>query len=1003
MSASDQRLLDYLRHERGVAEATLTQLQRKASAGGSLAAQALKMGLIKPAQLEELEQRGRPIFTTPPISPAAQGLHPIKPPFGGQTRQIPQLRQNATPPVFRPEDMPPLPRRPTPTALPRRPISSAPSAKERPEPSAPPLPLSLPFDASKAPPQASPQTPPPFDLSFPSDASDPKDLPLNSLPGEAVQLRSVPKITPAPSLTTRAGDALAEAEATVTRDRAEHNRQRRAVLPALLNTADRYELGEEIARGGMGRIVKARDKNSDRMVAMKLLIRGADEQIGLQLRFTEEAQITSQLQHPNIIPVYDLGTYTDGQLFFTMKLVEGQTLRDILKALRRDDPEVTKTYTLSRLINALQRVIMAIAYAHSRDVLHRDLKPSNIMFGGFGEVLVMDWGLAKILKRDTDGGVTSHREGQKKWATRQGEIIGTPGYMPPELALGQLDDVDERSDIYSLGALLYEVLTLRPPYTGRDPRGILRKMLRERVVPPRERAPDRNIPADLEEVCMRCLAKDPDQRFPSALALHDELEAILEGALEGERRLAQAMERMAEGDALTDDYRAKVRHVDRLEAEVEGHSLLLAPWDGAEKRRSLWAAQSALELARRDRVLAFARAIEAYRQALSIKPNLSSAQSALSELYSSAFLQAEQENDSAGQLHYETLLAGVDDGTYTELLKGDGTLTLRTAPASARAVLFTYRETDKVLTPSDPEDLGNTPIEGHRVPMGSFLLVLKAPGLRNVQMPIRVDRQADLTIEVRLRPDAALGSGMVYIPGGEYSVGGDRDAAWALPQQRVTTQDFCLARLPVSCRQYLDFLNDLAERNLDEALARAPRLFAAGGALFEEHDGIFTIPALDPGGLPWDPNWPVFGVSFTDAEAYCAWRGNQDGIDYRLPTEFEWEIAARGTDGRRYPWGYTWEPTYCKCAQSRPGPASLEPCGSYPHDRSPFGVMDLAGGVADWTVSVPLGHGGTARDERICRGGSWTHLDMRARSASRHAAAPDAVSVSVGFRLARTP
>jgi eukaryotic-like serine/threonine-protein kinase len=783
--------------------------------------------------------------------------------------------------------------------------------------------------------------------------------------------------------------------------RSRNDRRRRDVLPTLHNGAERYELAEEIARGGMGRIVTATDANIDRVVAMKLLIRGSEEQLGLQLRFTEEAQITGQLQHPNIVPVYDLGTHTDGQLYFTMKLVSGRTLRDILRKLRRRDEATAESFSRVRLLNAFQQVCMGIAYAHSRGVVHRDLKPSNIMFGDFGEVLVMDWGLAKILGTkmgSTEEKVTSHREQLSRWATRHGEVIGTPGYMPPELALGQLDEVDERSDVYSLGSILYELLTLRAPYTGRDARTILRKMLRERVVPPRERAPERDIPVELEQVCMRCLAKDLQHRYGSVLELHAEVQRFLDGALERERNRAEAERNVQQARLHAEDFRVHHVAVERFSAELEGRRLLLTPWAGAERRRAQWDTEEHLERARRERVQAFTWATQAFRQALSADPDSEEARAGLAELHWSAFRQAEEEHDASGMVQHETVLKAVAPARYTPLLKGDGRLLVESDPPGARALLFRYVAVDKILTAVEPQDLGRTPVTVDPLAMGSYLLVLRAPGLRDTRVPFRVPRLREVRPAVRLRTEAQLGPGFVYIPGGRFDVGDDPSASWPLPAQSVAIEDFCLARLPVSCRQYLDFLNTLPDRA--EARARNPRLFAGGGALFVEGEDGFSVPALDPNGTPWDPNWPVFAVSWRDAQAYCDWRVALDGVRYRLPTEQEWEVAARGADRRRFPWGQRWEPTYCKCAHGRVGPPSLEPCASYPQDRSPYGVMDLAGGVSDWTSSAARGEDGDT-EERIVRGGSWNTLDLHARSASRHAASPDSVSVSVGFRLAR--
>jgi serine/threonine-protein kinase len=769
------------------------------------------------------------------------------------------------------------------------------------------------------------------------------------------------------------------------------------VLPSLENGPGRYALADEIGRGGMGRIVLADDGNLGRTVAMKLLIRGNDERTGLKLRFTEEAQITGQLEHPNIIPVHELGTLDDGQLFFTMKRVEGRTLRDILRGIRRKDEETVRAFTRMRLLLAFQSVAQAVAYAHSRGVLHRDIKPDNIMLGEYGEVLLMDWGLAKIVPSMCPGDeVKSHRGTLGTWSTRHGEITGTPGYISPEQALGMVDQLDGRSDVYSLGAILYEILTLRPPHTGRDAKTIIRKLLREPVMPPRERAPDRDIPEALEEVALRCLASDPDQRFESVRALIDEVEGFLEGVREQEHKRRAAERHQEEAADHAERYATLLGEVDRLEAEAEAQGLLLSPWEGAEKRRALWSTEVRLEEARRDAAHAFASAEEAWRASLAVDPTLTEARAGLSRLYWNRFVEAESQGDARTTAYYEALLRATDNGAYAARLEGVGRLSIDTDPGGVRAVLLRYVDRDHVRVADAPRDLGRTPVQLEELEMGSYLVILKGPGLPTTHVPVLLGRQEELTCRVRLPPLAGGGArGMVFVTGGPTMLGGDSHASWPLRAQRVHVDDFYIARLPVSCHQYLHFVNELAKDDLEAARRRVPRRFAEGGAIFDELEGEFSIPQTDAFGEKWDPNWPVFGISAADAEAYCAWRGERDGVRYRLPTEQEWEKAARGVDGRFFPWGNHWEATFCRCAHSMPGRPSPAPCGSYVQDTSPFGVMDMAGGVADWTATE------THAGDRICRGGSWTQLEVNARAASRHIAASDSVSPAIGFRLAR--
>lgn len=238
---------------------------------------------------------------------------------------------------------------------------------------------------------------------------------------------------------------------------------------------ERYEREREIGRGGMGKILEAVDKPLRRSVALKVLVRRRDEES--QKRFIREARITGTLEHPSIVPVHELNVGKTGELFYTMKLVRGVTLLEILQSLARRDPEMLRRYPLPELLIIFQKVCDAVAFAHSQPdpVIHRDLKPENIMVGDYGEVLVMDWGAAKVLRSKAevgrDGGGPNdsieHVEGDESPAeiivTQAGSVMGTPGYMAPEQARGDAASTDERTDIYALGAILYASLTLEAP------------------------------------------------------------------------------------------------------------------------------------------------------------------------------------------------------------------------------------------------------------------------------------------------------------------------------------------------------------------------------------------------------------------------------------------------------------------------------------------------------------------------------------------------------------
>ncbi|MEY5027098.1 MAG: hypothetical protein RLZZ244_2626 [Verrucomicrobiota bacterium] len=266
----------------------------------------------------------------------------------------------------------------------------------------------------------------------------------------------------------------------------------------------RLELSQEpyfvtgtIAEGGMGLVVKARDQRVRRLVAMKVLRGGYEYAADKLLRFVGEAQLTGQLEHPNIVPVYQLGISPNGQTFYTMKYVQGQTLEEILIQLHAGNAETLHAYPLAKLITVFQKVGDAVAFAHSRGVVHRDLKPANIMIGRFGEVLVMDWGLAKrvnegSLSQSASGTgapvITHHPPNQtipdspRGFYTLEGAVVGTPPYISPEQARGE-GSPDARSDIHVLGSILYTILSLRPPLLQSDVEEVISAASENRFVP----------------------------------------------------------------------------------------------------------------------------------------------------------------------------------------------------------------------------------------------------------------------------------------------------------------------------------------------------------------------------------------------------------------------------------------------------------------------------------------------------------------------------------------
>jgi serine/threonine protein kinase/WD40 repeat protein len=326
--------------------------------------------------------------------------------------------------------------------------------------------------------------------------------------------------------------------------------EREAANPTAIATAsgDRYEVGEVVAKGGMGAILGARDLNCRRSVAMKVILPTADTGTDQVLRFIEEAQITAQLEHPNIVPVHELGIDTSESVFYTMKFVNGTSLEDILVGLKQGDRELRAKYPFTKLISIFLRACDAVAFANSKNVIHRDLKPANMMVGDFGEVLVLDWGLAKVIGRDdqetdlavplADLAIDSIRgDGyQESNRTMEGHILGTPAYMAPEQALGQISRIGQGTDVYGLGGILYKILTFESPVETGPVHAMLMRVVEGDLTPPATRVAGQTLPhlpgglpASLSAVVAKAMALRMSDRYHSVQQLQADVEAWRNG------------------------------------------------------------------------------------------------------------------------------------------------------------------------------------------------------------------------------------------------------------------------------------------------------------------------------------------------------------------------------------------------------------------------------------------------------------------------------------------
>ncbi|MCB9660471.1 MAG: protein kinase [Sandaracinaceae bacterium] len=302
----------------------------------------------------------------------------------------------------------------------------------------------------------------------------------------------------------------------------------------------RYHGHEVLGAGGMGEVHRAHDGRVGRTVAIKSMVPDAARTPELRARFLREARVQAQLEHPSIVPVYDLDWDERDHPYFSMRRVAGVTLTDVFRLLREGDAEITATYSLQRLLSNFQQFCLALHYAHSRGVVHRDIKPPNIMFGTFGEVYVLDWGIAKV-GSDADVDLLPGRGTVSDSQTMANEVLGTPGYMAPE-QYRDSSDVDARADIYSLGCILFQMLTLQPLHRFASAMDRRRSTLAGVDARASVRTPDRGIPPELDAICVRATAVDPAARFQTARELHDAVQAFLDGDRDDRLReeLAQA-------------------------------------------------------------------------------------------------------------------------------------------------------------------------------------------------------------------------------------------------------------------------------------------------------------------------------------------------------------------------------------------------------------------------------------------------------------------------------
>jgi serine/threonine-protein kinase len=800
----------------------------------------------------------------------------------------------------------------------------------------------------------------------------------------------------------------------------------------------RYRDGEVLGKGGAGEVRRSLDRVLGRVVAIKSLRPELAADAGMVVRFMQEAQVVAQLEHPAIVPVHDLGRLPDGRWFITMKEIQGRTLRELIAALHSsrkfaDFVPTADGWTLRRLIEVFRTVCEAVGFAHSKDVLHRDLKPDNVMVGDYGQVYVLDWGLSRLLssaEAEAAPPNAAQNPQSRGHQTRYGVVVGTPAYMPPEQARGERDRMGPWSDVWSLGALLYAILYGRPPY-----RGPAEQVLEQVQAGPPSGVDGLKLPEPLVEIWRKCMTMNPADRYPLATEVAREIEDWLEGSKAREKALVLVEEARALVATHVDLERKATKARERARASIQS----LRSGDPLATKEAAWALEDEANATIEEQDRLFLDISTKARLAMAQVPQLPEARSLLADLYRRRAEAAEALGDAKAAREYCNLLAHYDDGRHADFLVTDAELFLDSEPRGARVRIFRWENKARRLALRKASGTLTTPVNGLRLPIGSYVVELQADEQSpRVRYPVRIARgqpwrptaPGGKEVHKILLPPVIRTFAMERIvPAGWFVSGGDAEAVGGLPRQRLWVDDFALAQRPVSHREYLTFLNDLTAYNrLAEAQRRAPSLPPRQGApaeiyyLFDAISQRWSLPERWAE-LRLHADAPVIGVSWYDANAFCRWLQERTGQPWRLPGELEWEKAARGVDGRAYPWGDQADPAFFCMQDSALDFSGPPPTADFEIDKSPYNVLGLAGGVAEWCadtfrptgpdrkgsqVIAPEAPDASAMEprehapRRASRGGGWNLPARIGRAASRASFPPDRRADNLGFRLCRT-
>ncbi len=721
-----------------------------------------------------------------------------------------------------------------------------------------------------------------------------------------------------------------------------------------------YELESLLGRGGMARVYAGMDLRLKRRVAIKIIDPLLQNDPDHVERFEREAQAIAQLEHPNIVRLYHYGE-AEGMLYLVMQYIEGGDLYDLLAEYRKSGARIPPKEAL----RLGREIALALDYVHGKGIIHRDLTPANVMLNESRQALLTDFGLALLTETGS-----------------RGEILGSPHYIAPEQAVSSAKVVPQ-SDLYALGVMLYEMFTGQRPFEANEPLDIVMLHMSEAPRPPRQVCPD--VSLALEKVLLKALAKDPADRYPTGAALAEALTAALAGevtqpiipapshALEviPESRLAPA------GQVATIPLRRPPARSGRFLLALFMTVLLavagIAAW-------ALFIDPTIPQPIFRPYLAAWAPGVF---PPLTATPTATLISSPTAVLTSTA-------TEPLFTLTPAAVLS-TQELTPTPTPTREATLTQTPGPSNTPTLTV---EATLTLTPSDtPTFAGEATFTP--TPTSSPSPQSPTPTLTSTPIIITIRQQDRMP--------------MVLIPAGAFDMGAANDDAQAdfdeRPQHSVTLDSFYIDRYEVSVEQYAAFLSLIKKHaNACQGITCArtksevlnSHILWDGGAVYVAEPGY--------------EKYPVNNVSWFGAVAYC------ERMAARLPTEAEWEYAARGDDGRLYPWGNA-APDATLAIFGQAAYKALQPVDALPAGASFFGLYGMSGGVWEWVadhyevdyytadpVENPAGPTGGMRDPHVRRGGSWKSPAVVLRASDRNGAAPinfNTFGEDGGFRCVR--